>query len=122
MSDFESVKPTLAQMVAAFTPSPIEFPAPVDPETADRIEATAVQVQETFPYRTLLDCRTIAAQLVDAVLTWDAEWPEAEGDCGCYVRGLSQHRLDCIWAGATTTCACSGVDHRTDCPEWTLPL
>jgi hypothetical protein len=84
--------------VTAKLAEPIEFPAPVDPFTADRIEATAAQIQEGFPYRTLLECRQLAARLVDAVLCWDALWPEAEGDCGC-PDYLTEHRPDCLWIG-----------------------
>lgn len=78
--------------------APVEFPAPRDSDIADRIEATAAQIQEGFPYRTLLDCRQLAEQLVDAVMCWDAMWPEAEGDCGC-PDYLTEHRLDCLWTG-----------------------
>jgi hypothetical protein len=63
-----------------FGPEPLIFPAPRDPFIQDRVEATAAQIQHGFPYRTLLDCRELAARLVDEVLTWDAMWPEAEGD------------------------------------------
>lgn len=79
---------------------PVQFPAPPDPSTADRIEATAAQLQEEFPYRSLLDCRWLADRLVSEILTWDAAWPEAEGDCGCATRGLPEHQPDCIWIGA----------------------
>ena len=77
---------------------PVCFPKPRDPSIQDRIEATAEQIQIGFPYRSLLDCRQLAARLVDEVLTWDAIWPEAEGDCGCpdYMAG---HQPDCIWIG-----------------------
>lgn len=109
--------PTLADEIAASanepqalrggikypTPDPIQFPAPRDSFIADRIEATAAQIQEGFPYRTLLDCRQLAARLVDEVLTWDAEWPEAEGDCGCVVRRFPDHQPDCIWNGEEGT-------------------
>jgi len=82
------------------TPDPIVFPAPVSPDIADRIEATAAQIQDGFPHRTLLDCRQLAASLVDQILTWDANWPEAEGDCGCESRGMPEggHWADCIWS------------------------
>ena len=82
-------------------PEPIEFPAPRDPVTADRVEVTAEQIQAEYPYRTLLDCRELAVRLVDAILCWDAEWPEAEGDCGCETRGLSEHQPGCLWVGAS---------------------
>lgn len=75
---------------------PVEFPAPRDPWIQDHVEDAAERLQATFPYRTLLDCRQLAARLVDEVLTWDAMWPEAEGDCGC--AGPS-HRPDCLWNG-----------------------
>lgn len=91
--------PTVAETVAKMEPQPIEFPAPPDPFILDRIEATAAQIHEGFPYRTLLDCRTLAARLVDEVLTWDAMWPEAEGDCGCKLRGFPDHLPECIWNG-----------------------
>ena len=77
---------------------PVVFPAPPSPGAADMIEATAENLLADYPYRTLLDCRQLAARLVDEVLTWDAMWPEAEGDCGCsdYMEG---HGPECIWVG-----------------------
>lgn len=57
-----------------------QFPAPPSPTVADMIEAQAHALREQFPYRSLLDCREVAAQLVGVVLTWDSMWPEAEGD------------------------------------------
>lgn len=87
-------------MSTAKLAEPVTFPAPRDPFIQDRIEATAEQIQVGFPYRTLLDCRQLAARLVDEVLTWDAMWPEAEGDCSC--TGPS-HRFGCVWdPGAET--------------------
>lgn len=81
---------------------PIQFPAPRDLVAADMVESTAEQIQAEYPYRTLLDCRQLAARLVDEILTWDANWPEAEGDCGCETRGFPAgfHTPDCIWIGA----------------------
>lgn len=86
-------------------PEPIIFPNPPDETTARRIEETAEQVQEEFPYRTLLDCRELAARLVDAVLTWDAIWPEAEGDCACPDDDTNMHRPGCslLNAGPVTS-------------------
>lgn len=77
---------------------PPVFPPPPSTVAADMIEETAEQIQAEYPYRTLLDCRQLAARLVDEILTWDANWPEAEGDCGCpdYMEG---HQPDCIWIG-----------------------
>lgn len=81
-------------------PEPVQFPAPRDPVTADWVEKTARRIQRQFPYRTLLDCREIAADIVDRILCWDAGWPEAEGDCGCESRGMPEggHWADCIWS------------------------
>lgn len=73
---------------------PVEFPKPRDPSIQDRVEATAEQIHIGFPYRTLLECRQLAARLVDEVMCWDALWPEAEGDCAC--TGPS-HRFGCVW-------------------------
>ena len=70
------------------------FPAPRDQWIADMIERRAAVLRRLFPYRSLLDCREVAAALVDTVLNWDAMWPEAEGDCACW--GPS-HRADCLW-------------------------
>lgn len=73
---------------------PIVFPPPPDETTASMIEDTAEQIHAEYTYRTLLDCRELATKLVEAVLCWDAEWPEAEGDCAC--TGPS-HRFGCVW-------------------------
>ncbi len=80
--------------VPASMAEPIEFPAPRDASTALMIEEQAAEIQFNYPYRTLLACREIAARLVDEVLTWDAMWPEAEGDCAC---PDSAHLVDCYW-------------------------
>lgn len=81
-------------------PEPIEFPAPRPEFIHEMIESTAEDLHAEYPHRTLLDCRELAARLVDEVLTWDAMWPEAEGDCGC--TGPS-HRFGCVWdPGAET--------------------
>jgi hypothetical protein len=90
--------PTAGPVVTACKPEPVIFPAPRDAVTADMIEATAENLLADYPYRTLLDCRELAARLVDEVLAWDAMWPEAEGDCSC-PDGLTEHRAECIWTG-----------------------
>lgn len=82
------------------SPDPVQFPAPRDMVAADMVENTAEEIQAEYPYRTLLDCRELAGQLVDAIMTWDANWPEAEGDCGCVTRGLSVHMTGCLWRDA----------------------
>ena len=82
-----------------------QFPAPPSPAVADMIEATAHNLLADYPYRTLLDCREVAARLVGVVLTWDSMWPEAEGDCTC----TDADRETQPW-------------HREGCPQWGLPL
>lgn len=95
----------LVEAISAAYPSaePIVFPAPRDLIAADMVENTAQQILAEYPYRTLIDCRQLAARLVDKVLTWDAMWPEAEGDCGCKLRGLPYHLPECIWNGEEGT-------------------
>jgi len=56
------------------TAEPIVFPAPPDAVTAGLIEDTAEQIQIEHPHRSLLECRQLAAQLVDAVQCWEAEY------------------------------------------------
>jgi hypothetical protein len=52
---------------------PVRFPAPADSDIADRIERLAATFQESNPHRSLLDCRRLAVQVVDVVISWDAE-------------------------------------------------
>lgn len=94
---------------------PIQFPPPPSEDIAERIEATAAQLQQGFPYRTLLDCRWLADRLVSEVMHWDALWPEAEGD----------HPFCCEYCehNAGKTCECQpcrfiadiGFEHADNC-------
>lgn len=96
-------------------PEPIEFPAPRPEFVHEMIESAAEDLRAEYPHRTLLDCRELAARLVDEVLTWDAMWPEAEGDhpfCCEYCEHNADSLCDC---GPCWFISEIGFLHAPDC-------
>lgn len=73
IDDGPSAAELLVEMKSKRKPEPIQFPAPVSIEIADRIEATAEQIHAGNTHRTMLECRQLAEVLVDAYIGWVAE-------------------------------------------------